>query len=270
MPDRGRLQVLLVDDEPAANTLLRALLKRHPQVAVVGDAESGRQAITAIRELAPDLVFLDVQMPVVDGFAVVRAVGPARMPAVVFVTAHDEFAVRAFEVRAIDYLLKPVSPARLEQTLVHVKEHAARATAVQLQERLRALLEDVDGRGEPPRGVAVPPGRLLVRAGAKDLVVSAAEVDWLEADDDRVVVHCRGGRYEARGTLTEVAARLDVRHFMKIRRSVLVQTARVSEVQRNAWGGVQLVLADGTKLPVSRRRCAEVLARLGGTRDGGA
>lgn len=269
MADHERLQVLLVDDEPAANVLLRTLLKRHPDVLVVGEAEGGREAIAAIGELVPDLVFLDVQMPMVDGFAVVRAVGPGRMPGVVFVTAHDEFAVRAFEVSAVDYLLKPVSPARLDQALARARGQAAHTNALQLAARLRALLSDVGGSGAPHDGGPGVPGRLLVRSGSKDVVVSAADVDWLEADDNRVVVHCREGRYETRGTLADVAARLDARHFMKIHRSVVVQTLRVREVLRNAWGGMHLVLEDGTKLPVSRRQRAEVRARLGGRHASG-
>ena len=264
MADRMPLQVLLVDDEPAANLLLRALLKRHPDVKVIGESESGRDAIKAIGELVPDLVFLDVQMPMVDGFAVVRAVGTGRMPAVVFVTAHDEFAVRAFEVNAVDYLLKPVSPARLDQTLARAREQTARTSAVQLEERLRVLLSEVGENGTSGRRRGGVPGRLLVRSGSKDLVVSAADVDWLEADDNRVVVHCREARYETRGTLADVTARLDARRFMKIHRSVVVQDLRVREVLRNAWGGMHVVLQDGTTLPVSRRLRTEVLARLGG------
>lgn len=263
MADQKPLQVLLVDDEPAANLLLRTLLKRHTDVTVIGEAESGREAITAIRDRVPDLVFLDVQMPMVDGFGVVRAVGPSRMPAVVFVTAHDEFAVRAFEVSAIDYLLKPVSPRRLEQAVSRARERTARANALDLEDRLRALLTDVGQNEMTPRTGRSAAGRLLVRSGAKNLVVSAADVEWLEADDNQVVVHCRGGRYETRGTLTEVAARLDARHFIRIHRSLVVQLVRVREVQRSPLGSMHLVLADGTRLPVSRRQRTEVLTRLG-------
>jgi two-component system, LytTR family, response regulator len=257
-----RMRVLLVDDEPLANAGLRTLLVTHSDVEIVGEASGGSEAIRAIHDLRPDLVFLDVQMPQVDGFAVLRAVGAEAMPAVIFVTAYDEFAVRAFEVSALDYLVKPVAADRFHQALERARRALAQARDGTLVERVRSLLEMQPAQA-PSTGYA---SRLFVRIGARDVLLPVADIDWIEADDYCAIVHARGARHVIRETLGALAKRLDPDTFERIHRSAIVNVSRVRELRRQGLGGLRVVLADGTTIPVSRNRRAAFTARLGRAR----
>jgi two-component system LytT family response regulator len=252
---------------------MRALLGRHADVEIVGEAAGGRAAIRAIQTLDPDLVFLDVQMPEVDGFDVLRAVGANGMRAVIFVTAHDAFAVRAFEVRAIDYLLKPASEERFDEALDRARRSLAARDDAELARRLRAVLDDHAAAGAPVPASATPPvlappaqsyaTRILVRVGQRDVLVPVTDVDWIEADNYCAVLHSAGKRHLVRETLGALESRLDPRVFVRIHRSAIVSLAHVVELQRHPTGGVSVVLRDGTRLPVSRGRRANLDALLG-------
>jgi len=260
------LRVLIVDDEPLARRGLRQLVARHPPCTVVGECRNGREALQMLDATAPDLVFLDVQMPELDGFGVIRARGPERMPAVVFVTAYDAYAVRAFEAHAVDYLVKPVTDARFGAALARVRERLDGRQALALTRRLRALVAESGEAGRDGRAAPFLDGRrVVVPTAAGELVLEAGEIDWIAADDYYAELHVRGKRHKVRESLGSLAARLETSHFVRVHRSAIVNLERVREV-RNAGEHAVVILADGTTVPVSRRRrevIASALRRLG-------
>lgn len=236
------LRAILVDDEFLARERLRKLLSQvDVDVEIVGDAASGRQAIPLIHEMQPDLVFLDVQMPVLDGFDVLDLLAPPR-PHVVFVTAYDEYALRAFEVHALDYLTKPVSRERLQASL----------------ERITSLI----ATKQPPEGLDTlqqeratqPLRRLTLHVGSRLRVVEPTEVRYFEARDKVVFAHTAERDYFTDFTLQTLEQRLDTSQFLRIHRSFLINVATIRELTPWFSGTYQLKLTDGTLLPVSRRR----------------
>ena len=249
------MRTFLVDDEPLARALLRELLLDHPGIEIVGEATNGFDAVKGIAELAPELVFLDIQMPKLSGFEVLELLGePA--PAVVFVTAYDEFALRAFEVHAVDYLLKPVEPARLAEAIARVGD------------RLR-------GRGPgalPPRqeivaAAARPPGRalerVLFREEGRVHVLPVGRIDFVEAQDDYLSFASAGKRFRKQQTLGELEAQLDPGRFVRVHRSYLLNVERLSRLDLYAKDSWIAVLADGTKIPVSRSGHARLRELMG-------
>jgi len=253
MAERLPLRALVADDEPLARRGIRQLLAAHPDVTVVGEARDGREALRLLRELRPDLLFLDVQMPELDGFDVLRAHGAAGMPAVVFVTAYDEFAVRAFDAQALDYLVKPVEEGRFAEALQRARERLRAADAEALARRLEALLASRD---------ASRPRRLLVPTSAGDLLLDEAEVEWIEAEDYYAAVHAQGRRHLMRESLASLARRLDPSRFVRAHRSAIVNVERVRELRVGPGGEAVLVLRGGARVPVSRRRREQVAERL--------
>ena len=254
----GVIRALLVDDEPVARAGLRELLAGEPDIVVIGEAGDGEAAARAVLDERPDLVFLDIQMPGVDGFGVVEAVGPAAMPAVVFVTAFDRYAVRAFEVHALDYLLKPVDPERFRLTLSRVREKiASGAASAPNDEVLRAL------RGVP----GAFPERVLIRDREKLLVVETKGIETIEADGDYVRIRRAGGTITARGTMASMESRLDPARFARIHRSTIIALRLVREVRPLFSGDAAVVLHDGTKLTLSRMYRAGFMALLGDERS---
>ncbi len=230
-----RLRVLIADDEPLARSRLSQLLRIEPDVEVVAECTNGRDALETITALAPDVVLLDIRMPEMDGLAVARLLQPrALCPVIIFITAHESHGPAAFAVQACDYLMKPCSPARLRQAVQRARAQLARNPA---ESRESGLL---------------PLQRLIVRTGERMIVVPAEEIDWIESANNYVVLHAGRAAHVLRETLTELAARLEPRHFLRISRSAAVNPVRVKEIVQGDNGGHMLLLADGTRLPITR------------------
>ena len=246
---RSPLRTLIVDDEPLARDCVRLALAREPDIAIVGECADGESAVESIDRLRPDLVFLDVQMPGMDGFDVIRAVGPGRMPPVVFVTAFDEHALRAFEVHALDYVLKPFDDDRFRDALRHARRFLEGGLDALLRERLSGLL---DARAEESAGTETFTTRLMVRVRDRIRVVPVEDVDWFESAGNYVRIRCGEAAYLMRRTLTSLADALDPASFARIHRSTIVNLDRIDELQPAAGGDYIAILKDGRKLRVSR------------------
>jgi two-component system LytT family response regulator len=248
----GPLTVVVVDDEPLARRRLARLLKKDASIEVVAQCAGGRAAVEEIRQRRPDLVFLDIQMPDLDGFAVVEAIGPEQMPAVVFVTAYDEYALRAFDVHAVDYLLKPYDEERFAIALARARARTeGRASAGTDEARLRALLREMVAAAAPasrPRYAE----RLAVRSSEATRIIQVADVDWFETYGNYVRVHAGRAAYLIRTTATQLMEELDPHRFARIHRRYLVNLDRVVEIQPWFGGDAVVVLRDGTKLRLSR------------------
>jgi two-component system LytT family response regulator len=240
-----QIQVIIADDEPLARRGIRQLLASHSDFTVVAEARNGRETVRALRELKTDLLFLDVQMPELDGFEVLNEIGVKKMPFVIFVTAYDEFAVRAFDAHALDYLVKPLEIARFAEALERVREQLRSARAVDVSRKLAALL----AAREKERGKQ----RIVAPTSTGELVIDVDEIDWIEADDYYAAVHAREGRHLIRESLASLEQRLDRNQFVRTHRSAMVNIDRVAELRKDA-GETFLVLKCGTRIPVSRRR----------------
>lgn len=249
------IRVLIVDDEPLARETLQLSLSGDPEVTVVG-ACSGVDAAAAVVATRPEIMFLDVQMPEVGGFDLVEAIGTGAVPVIVFVTAYDQYALRAFEVHALDYLLKPFDDRRFRDTLRRAKEHLRSQGGRSVEERLLDLLEE---REKSSRRFV---RRFVVRARERTVFVPAAAVDWIEAADDYAELHVGGETHLVRERIAELEARLDPHEFARIHRSTIVNIDRVRELRPLFRGDSIVVLADGTKLRLSRSRRGEFERRL--------
>ena len=251
-----RLRVLIVDDEPLARERTRRMLDELEDIAVVGEAGSAEEARRRVAELGPDLVLLDIQMPGEDGFALLESLDPR--PVVVFVTAFDHYAVRAFEENAVDYLLKPFRRERLEQALARVRRDLARPE--ELAERLQGLLASL-GRGAGGEAL----DRLTVRLGHKQLILNASEVLWFGAEDKLVFAATVSARHYVNFTLDQLERRLDARRFTRIHRGVIVNLDWAAALRPGFAGTYRLQLKDEarTELPVSRARARPLRERLG-------
>jgi len=250
------LRTLIVDDEPVARRRMRRLLRADRDVEIVGESGDGAEAVEAIRASVPDLVLLDVQMPELDGFGVVRALTPEQMPEIIFVTAHDRYAVRAFEVHALDYLLKPVDPERLAAALARARTRLVERRKATLDPRLLALLEDLaSGRRYLTR--------LPVKSEGRVLVVDLDDVDWIGAADNYVTLHVGREQHLVRETMGRLERELDPDRFVRIHRSAIVQIDRIAELRPDFHGEFAVRLRDGTTLTLSRTYRAKVEAALG-------
>ncbi len=234
---------------------MRQLLDAHPDIRVIAECRDGREALHALGEVKPDLVFLDVQMPELDGFGVVRAHGPDRMPPVIFVTAYDQFAVRAFEAHALDYLVKPLNRRRFDQAIARVRERRELIGARDLARQLGALLA-----GGAESSATVP--RIAVPRSGGVLMLAVDAIDWIEAVDYLARIHAGGERHLLRESLASLMRRLDPAQFLRVHRSAVVRIDRVRELCADARGDLTVVLPDGTKVPVSRRQRSSVRAIL--------
>jgi two-component system, LytTR family, response regulator len=264
------LRVLIVDDEPMARASLRHLLAGQPDVEVLGECGDGDQALLVIRQLAPDLVFLDIQMPGRTGFEVLEALDEDQRPRVIFTTAYDQYAVRAFEVHAVDYLLKPFDDARFARALARARESARREQALERDRRLADLLGVVAAGGtaalaktEPPAATVDGRERITIhREGRLDLV-DIASLDWVESADQYVRLHTTDGEFLMRESMGNMESSLDPARFLRVHRSAIVALDRVRRLESQGGGVGRLLLADGTWVPVARARMATVRKALG-------
>jgi two-component system, LytTR family, response regulator len=253
MRSTPRIRALVVDDEPLPRERIRTLLADQPSVEVIGECGDGAEAVRLIIELKPDLVFLDIQMPELDGFEVLESLDAGHLPSVIFVTAFDEYAVRAFEVSAIDYLLKPIDPARFAQALARV---SGRLTGTPGDTRdLQAFLH----RWRAERGYA---SRFVVRSGGKLTFVRAQEVDWIDAAGNYVRLHSAGRQHLVRETMKSVEARLDPEVFVRVHRSAIVNIDRVVSLEPYFHGEYVVIMRDGTKLTSSRSHSGRLRALI--------
>jgi two-component system LytT family response regulator len=239
------IRVLIVDDEPPARSKVRRLIEGDPDIEVVGEAGGGEEALRRIRNQRPDLVFLDIQMPGMDGFTVLESLEKEALPDVVFVTAYDEHALKAFDVHAVDYLLKPYSADRFEVALARAKERLA-GDGTGASAGVEALLAAV-------RPDTAWLDRIRVDEKDHSVFVALEDVDWIEADGNYVTLHAGTRRHLVRGSLAGLEARLDPRRFARIHRSWIVNVDRIREVHGWGHGDALLVLEDGTELRMSRR-----------------
>jgi two-component system LytT family response regulator len=238
------LRVVIVDDEPLVRSGLRSLLDQESGVTIVGEARNGVEALEVIQASTPDLVFLDVQMPGMDGFEVLAAIAPEARPSVVFVTAFDAYATRAFDVHAVDYLLKPFDAERFDLALARVRARRGDASGDSAQ-RLDALLTEL-------KSARRYPDRLLLKDEGNVVVVLVADIDWIEAADNYIKVHARGARYRVRQAIKDVETKLDPAHFARAHRSAIVNLDRVRTLQPMAAGEYVIALSSGDKVALSR------------------
>lgn len=240
------LRVLIVDDEPLARDSIRTLLADDAEVRVVGEG-TGSDAEVLIARGRPDIMFLDIQMPEVDGFEVLDRVGADTVPAVIFVTAYDQYAVRAFEVHALDYLLKPFDDKRFAGALARAKERVGARRRGEVDNRIAELLKERD----------LNRTRFLIPVRDKTVVVDAAQIDWIEASDYYVTLHAGAAAHLLRQTMDEIEKQLDRRQFFRVHRSAIVNVDRVREIHPLFRGDCALVLADGRRIKLSRSRRKE-------------
>jgi len=255
------IRALIADDEPLARSAVRGLLAGYADVDVVGESRNGAETLGAIRRLAPDLVFLDVQMPELDGFGVLASLEGEVLPSVVFVTAYDDFAVRAFEEAALDYLVKPFSDERFHRTMGRVRRQVAGADASEVTRALVALVEKATGASRPAQDAYLQ--RLLVSSGNRSISIRMADVSWIEADDYYARLHTGRGSSLVRQSLTALEGQLDPASFVRVHRGAIVNIEQVRELVRGDRGQLDVVLHDGSRIGVSERRREAVLARFG-------
>jgi two-component system, LytTR family, response regulator len=240
-----KIKTLIVDDEPLARERLATLLMTEQDIEIVGQCRDGEEAVTAIVDHEPDLVFLDVQMPQMNGFEVIEAVGGDRMPLVIFVTAFDQHALRAFQVRALDYLLKPFDRERFSEALERARRQVEREETGDLGRRLLALVKDL--RRDQPRAE-----RLVVKSGGRLFFLRADEIDWVEAAGNYVRLHVGTTSHLLRETMNAIEGRLDPEKFFRIHRSRIVNMERIQELQPWLNGEYAVLLRTGTRLTLSR------------------
>lgn len=250
------IRAVIVDDEPLARRRIRSLLVEAEDVEVIAECTNGKEAIQAIEESPPDLLFLDIQMPELDGFDVLQAIGVGHVPVVIFVTAYDQFALRAFEAHALDYLLKPFDDERFEAALQRARERIRQQQGGDLDRRLRALLEEVRG----DRGYLQ---RLVVPTGHRSVFIRTEEIDWIEAERNYIRLHVGGRAYQLRENLSRIESALDPTTFCRIHRSTIVNIDRIQAVESLFRGEYLVVLHDGTKLTSGRSYRRNLHALMG-------
>jgi Response regulator of the LytR/AlgR family len=250
------IKVLIVDDETLARTYLREMLKDNADFQIVGESRNGREAVRDIREKNPDLVFLDVQMPEMDGFAVVEEIGAENLPQVVFVTAFEQYAIRAFEINALDYLLKPFDETRFVKTLERVKKEFSEEKKNGDKEQLEALLRHIK---QPPRYLE----RFLIKSNGRILFLETNEIVWIEADDKYAHLHTVSARHLVRQTLGALESELDPSKFVRVNRSAIVNIRYIKEMQTLFNGELLLVMKNGAELRLNRNQKNQLFERLG-------
>jgi two-component system LytT family response regulator len=241
------IKAIIIDDEPLARQVIREFLRDFPQIEIIAECENGKQAVTAINKHKPDLIFLDVQMPVLSGFEVLEHVD--HIPAIIFSTAYDEFAIRAFEVNAVDYLLKPYDRQRFATAVQRAMERRVGASAE--MERLLRLLQ----HAQQPVAFS---DRLLVRSGGRIIPVPVASIEWIEAADDYTILHAGNLEHLCNLGIGELEKRLNPQQFMRVHRSAIINVTRIRHLEKDGEGGMIATLASGEEVKVSRRYAAEL------------
>jgi two-component system, LytTR family, response regulator len=240
-----KIRTLIVDDEPLARERVRLLLERESDIEVIGECGDGAEALEVIPSSRPDLVFLDVQMPELDGFGMLARLEMDRLPAIIFVTAFDQFAVKAFEVHALDYLLKPFDADRLHTALQRARQSIQRQQAGEKDPRLGELLTDL-------RTAPRPADRIAVKSGGRMILFKTGDIDWVESADNYVNLHVGKESHLLRETMNALEARLAADRFLRISRSTIVNLDRIRELQPMFHGEYAVILHDGTRLTLSR------------------
>ncbi len=250
-----KIRALIVDDEPLARRRIKSLLAHDQSVDVIGECSDGHKAVTSISELSPDLVFLDVQMPAMDGFEVIKTIGAEQMPTVIFVTAYDQYALKAFEVNALDYLLKPFDRTRFHKTLERAKTMIKGLQNGAVNNQLLSLLGDLRREQKIPE-------RFIIKSGGRVVFLKVDEIDWMSAVGNYVRLQVGRDSHLMRDTMTGMESKLDPVSFMRIHRSTIVNLDRVKEVQPWAKGEYVVIMRDGTRLIMSRRYRERLNERL--------
>jgi two-component system, LytTR family, response regulator len=256
-----KIRTVIVDDEELARRGLRALSQRCEDLELICECRNGREAVDAIQRHRPDLVFLDVQMPGKTGFDVIGAIEDTQRPHVIFVTAYDKFALRAFEVHALDYLLKPVNEERFDAALARVREAMSHATDNAIVQRVRQAAAGLQGATSPSAMSAAD--RFPIKSNGRIIVIRSADIDWIEAEGDYVSVHVGAKTWLTRETIAAVELRLALSGFVRIHRSTLVNAERVKELRPRDKGEYTVVLSDGTELKLTRNYRASVERLVG-------
>lgn len=240
-----KIRTVIVDDEPLARRGIRAHLKDERDVEVIAECGNGREAVQIIEAQAPDLIFLDVQMPELDGFGVVEAIKTERLPAVIFVTAYDKYALRAFEVHALDYLLKPFDAERFSLAMQRARTQLERRSISDLSHRLQSLIDDLQTHQKYTE-------RLVIKSAGRIFFLSVEEIDWVEAADNYVRLHAGRNTHLLRETMNSLERRLDPAQFVRVQRSTMINVRRIKEVRPLFRGEYEIVLLDGTCLASGR------------------
>jgi two-component system LytT family response regulator len=247
-----KIKTLIVDDEPLARDRVKRFLRDVGDIKIIGECGNGKEAIAAITEQQPDLVFLDIQMPEKNGFEVVKALDPNTMPAVIFVTAYDQYALQAFDVHALDYLLKPFNRERLHRAVSHARDQLERRNLGDLDERLASLIADLRGQKKYLE-------RLVVKSVGRVFFLKVEEIDWIEAAGNYVNLHVGRESHMIRETMNGIAAKLDPDKFLRIHRSTVVHIDRIKELHPMFSGDYAVILRNGTELALSRNYRERIL-----------
>ena len=252
---RKAIRTIIVDDEPLARATIRLLLKPDAEIEIIAEAGSGSEAVKLINQHSPDLLFLDIQMPGMNGFDVLEKIDTASIPAIIFVTAYDQYALRAFEVHALDYLLKPFDDARFEKALRQAKAQIEQREINKLSQKLLALLEDreerpVETRSDRSKYLT----RLMIKSASRIFFLKVNEIDWIGAEDYYVKLHVGRKSHLLRETMNDMEAKLDPEKFLRIHRSSIVNLDRIKEMHAHFNGDYAVILQDGTELKLSRSR----------------
>ena len=257
MTDAGvPIRALVIDDEPLAREIIREMLQDDPAVEIVGESVNGRDAVAAVAAHTPDLLFLDVQMPRMSGFEVLESLPSGCMPLVIFVTSYDQYAVRAFEVHAIDYLLKPFDRQRFEMALERAKARIRRKRSGDIDQRILALLEELKAGHKYLE-------RLVIKTGGRVIFLDTEEIDWIEAEGNYVTVHTGEKSHLLRETISNLERQLDPKNFVRIHRSAIVSINRIQELQPWFHGEFRVILQGGTQLTLSRNYRENLQSILG-------
>jgi len=251
-----KIRVVVADDEVLARKFVRRMLKQDPEVEIVAECGNGAEAVAMIRKEKPDLVFLDVQMPEMNGFAVLDAVKLDHLPEIIFTTAYESYAIRAFELHALDYLLKPFDQVRFKAALKYAKERFLSQRDEEKRLQIGTLLESIRAQQQYL-------DRVIIRADGRISFLQTREIDWLEADDKYVHLHTSKGTRMVRQTLSAMEEQLDPRKFVRVHRSAMVNTDRIKELQPLFNGEHSLILEDGTRLTLSRKYKDKLFELLG-------